>query len=98
MTEESKVRVKIYGSSVAGNIFVKSNQLWLEQVLKQNKIDFEFVDIAADEDGLKYMKRKNGGEKRLPQIFVDGEFKGIFIDFQEAVEHKEVTKFLGLQK
>lgn len=33
--------------------------------------------MAADEDALKYMKRKNMGEKELPQIFVDGEYKGV---------------------
>jgi hypothetical protein len=33
--------------------------------------------VAADEDALKYMKRKNRGEKELPQIFVDGEYKGV---------------------
>jgi glutaredoxin len=49
----------------------------IEQVLKQRKIDFSFVDVAADEDALKYMKRKNRGEKELPQIFVDGEYKGV---------------------
>ncbi|CAB4389734.1 hypothetical protein RhiirA5_359999, partial [Rhizophagus irregularis] len=97
MSEETKVRVQIYGSSVAGNIFVKSNQSWIEQVLKQHKIGFSFVDVAADEDALKYMKRKNMGEKELPQIFVDGEYKGITKDFQEAVEFKEVYKFLGLE-
>ena len=37
--------------------------------------------MAADEDALKYMKRKNRGEKELPQIFVDGEYKGVSILF-----------------
>ncbi|RIA96842.1 thioredoxin-like protein [Glomus cerebriforme] len=97
MSEETKERVQIYGSSVAGNIFVKSNQSWIEQVLKQHGIKFSFVDVAADEDAKKYMKRKNRGETELPQIFVDGEYKGIFKTFQEAVEMKEVKKFLGLE-
>jgi len=96
MSEETKERVQIYGSSVSGNIFAKSNQSWIEQVLKQHKINFSFVDVAADENALKYMKRKNRGEKEYPQIFVDGEYKGITKDFQEAVEFKEVNKFLGL--
>ncbi|CAG8435139.1 2351_t:CDS:2 [Diversispora eburnea] len=73
---EEKKKVEIYGSSVAGNIFVKKNQDSIEFILKANKIEFSFVDVAADDDKQKYMKRKNGGEKRLPQIFVGGEYKG----------------------
>ncbi|CAG8535469.1 10852_t:CDS:2 [Acaulospora colombiana] len=69
----------------------------LEAILKSNKIDFTFVDISVDEDQLKYMKRKNRLEKELPQIFVDGEYKGLFKDIEEANERREVKKFLGLE-
>ncbi|RHZ62406.1 hypothetical protein Glove_340g13 [Diversispora epigaea] len=93
-----KSKVEIYGSSVAGNIFVKKNQESIEFILKANKIDFSFVDVAADDDQLKYMKRKNRGEKELPQIFVGGEYKGLLKGLEEANEFKEVKKFLGLEK
>ena len=67
----------LYINNSVFSLQVKSNQSWIEQVLKQHKISFSFVDVAADEDALKYMKRKNRGEKELPQIFVDGEYKGV---------------------
>ncbi|CAG8536517.1 5803_t:CDS:2 [Dentiscutata erythropus] len=86
---EEKKKVEIYGSSVAGNIFVKKNQDSIEFILKANKIEFSFVDVAADDDKQKYMKRKNGGEKRLPQIFVGGEYKGLVKDLEEANEFRE---------
>ncbi|CAG8673069.1 14710_t:CDS:2 [Gigaspora margarita] len=95
---EEKIRVQIYGSSVPGNIFVKQNQMSIESILNANKIPFTFVDVAADETHLKYMKRKNGGKKDMPQIFVDGEFKGTTKELEEAVEMREVKEFLGLVK
>jgi glutaredoxin len=49
-------------------------------VLTIHKIPFEFVDVAADEDALKYMKRRNRGAVGLPQIFTDGEFIGVSTD------------------
>ncbi|CAG8643144.1 thioredoxin-like protein [Gigaspora rosea] len=97
MTEE-KIHVQIYGSSVPGNIFVKQNQMSIESILNANKIPFTFIDVAADETHLKYMKRKNGGKKDMPQIFVDGEFKGTTKELEEAVEMREVKEFLGLAK
>ncbi|KAG9284242.1 hypothetical protein G9A89_002052 [Geosiphon pyriformis] len=90
-------RVKIYGSSVSGNLFTKKNQQWVETALSINKIPFEFVDVAANEDQLKYMKRRNRGALGLPQIFVDDEFVGLFEEFEQAVEKKEVKKWLGLK-
>ncbi|CAG8542761.1 1180_t:CDS:2 [Paraglomus occultum] len=92
-----KPRVQVYGSSVAGNIFVKKNQEWVQTVLTIHKIPFEFVDVAADEDALKYMKRRNRGAVGLPQLFTDGEFKGLFKEFEEAVEARELKKFLDLE-
>ncbi|CAG8502679.1 2797_t:CDS:2 [Ambispora gerdemannii] len=91
-----KTRVKIFGSSVSGNIFTKKNQQWVESVLTINKIPFEFVDVAADEEQLKFMKRRNLGAQGLPQIFVDNEFVGLFPAFEEAVESRQVKQWLGL--
>ncbi|CAG8610403.1 26026_t:CDS:2 [Dentiscutata erythropus] len=88
---EEKIRVEVYGSSVPGNIFVKQNHMSVESILNANKIPYTFVDIAADENHLKYMKRKNGGNKDLPQIFTTKEL-------EEAVEMREVREFLGLEK
>ncbi|CAG8822885.1 7728_t:CDS:1, partial [Racocetra fulgida] len=55
---------------------VKQNQTSIESILNSNKIPYTFIDVAADQDQLNYMKRKNRGVKELPQIFVDGEYKG----------------------
>ncbi|CAG8587861.1 14358_t:CDS:2, partial [Acaulospora morrowiae] len=94
MAETPNARVKIYGSSVPGNVFVRKNQIDLLAILKANKIDYTFVDVAADEDQLKYIKRKNKGQKELPQIFVDGEYKGLFEDIENANEMRELKSFL----
>jgi hypothetical protein len=44
------------------------------------------------------MRRKNGGNNELPQIFVDGEFRGSYTAFEEAIEFDEVEQFLALDK
>ncbi|ORY08315.1 thioredoxin-like protein [Basidiobolus meristosporus CBS 931.73] len=87
--------VEIYGSSISGNMQIKDRQQRLESILNSRKIPFEFVDIAADEKARNYMKRKNLNKTtELPQIFVDGEFRGIFQDFEEAHEAEQLNKFL----
>jgi glutaredoxin len=45
--------------------------------LQSFEIPFQFIDLAADEEAKLYMRRKNGGATELPQIFVDGEFRGV---------------------
>jgi len=97
-TTEQKARVKIYGSSVSGSLFTKKNQQWVESVLTINKIPFEFVDVAADEEQKKFMKRRNLGAQGLPQIFVDNEFVGVYEEFEKAVEAKELKKWLRLEE
>ncbi|CAG8495272.1 17128_t:CDS:2 [Cetraspora pellucida] len=74
---------------------VKQNQASIESILNSNKIPYTFIDVAADQDQLKYMKRKNGGVNGLPQIFVDGEYKGLTKELEQAVEMREVKEFLG---
>ncbi|RUP46686.1 hypothetical protein BC936DRAFT_146646, partial [Jimgerdemannia flammicorona] len=57
------------------------------QVLTIRKIPYDFIDVATDETANMYMKRKNlGVTTELPPIFVDGEYKGLFAQFEEAVE------------
>ncbi|KAJ2859078.1 hypothetical protein GGI22_003101 [Coemansia erecta] len=93
-----KPRVQIYGSTVSGNRTYKKQAKELFIMLEANEIDFEFICIAADEKAKSYMRRKALGKMTLPQIFVDGEFKGFFEDAFKANEIDELYEWLGLDE
>ncbi|KAI9594124.1 hypothetical protein BDF19DRAFT_414833 [Syncephalis fuscata] len=97
-TTDTSVRVHIYGSSISGNRKIKDAQRRIESVLTSNEIPFKFVDIAADEEAKSYMRRKNGGATDLPQIFVNGEFRGTITALDDAVEYDGLDTFLALDK
>ncbi|CAO3600138.1 unnamed protein product [Absidia cylindrospora] len=85
-------KVQVYISTISGNPVIKKNQEHIQQILKSRHIIFELVDVAANEMALQYMKRNNnsglldGRAKEVPQLFVGGEFRGLFND---VVKHDE---------
>ncbi|KAJ1853162.1 hypothetical protein LPJ73_002699, partial [Coemansia sp. RSA 2703] len=74
--EVEKPRVQIYGSTVSGNRTYKKQARDLFAMLEANEIDFEFICLAVDENAKKYVRRKALGNMTIPQVYVDGEFKG----------------------
>ncbi|KAI9099403.1 thioredoxin-like protein [Phlyctochytrium arcticum] len=88
-------RVMVYMSSVAGSTPVKKAQTRLEAIFAARKIKYDSVDVAADEEAKEYMLEKSG-KNSLPQIFVDGEYKGGIEALEEANEDDAVQKWLGL--
>ncbi|KAJ1667332.1 hypothetical protein IW140_001935 [Coemansia sp. RSA 1813] len=93
-----KPRVQIYGSTVSGNRTYKKQAKELFIMLEANEIDFEFICIAADEKAKSYMRRKALGKMTIPQVYVDGEFKGFFEDAFKANEIDELYEWLGLDE
>ncbi|KAJ2645389.1 hypothetical protein GGH99_008279 [Coemansia sp. RSA 1285] len=93
-----KPRVQIYGSTVSGNRTYKKQAKDLFIMLEGNEIDFEFMCIAADQKAKLYMRRKALGNMSIPQIFVDGEFKGLYEDAFNANEKDELYEWLGLDE
>ena len=55
---------------------VKKWQMQIQSVLESKKVPFELVDVAADEKARDHM-RKVSGKSAVPQVFVDGKFKGV---------------------
>ncbi|KAJ3152023.1 SH3 domain-binding glutamic acid-rich-like protein 3 [Geranomyces variabilis] len=88
-------RVIIYYSSVSGSMPVKKAQTRVQDILAARKVEFELVDVAADEDAKDYMQSKSD-KNALPQIFVDGEFVGLHAELEEANEDGKVAEWLGL--
>ncbi|RUS19266.1 hypothetical protein BC937DRAFT_87747 [Endogone sp. FLAS-F59071] len=83
-------------SPVMSLIQAEGYQTRIKDVLNIKGIPFDFINIAYDEEAKSYMKQKNHGKTELPQIFVNGEFKGIYADFDDAVETETLDQFLEL--
>lgn len=97
MSSAKEPVVEIYTSAVSGNLKTRSNQSRLESLLAIKKIDYRIIDVSIDDEAKSYMKRKNlGATTELPQIFVKGEFKGLFDDFINALEGETLKVFLGI--
>jgi glutaredoxin len=64
----------------------------VQDILSAHKIAFELLDVTQ-ENNLDEMF-KVSGKKVLPQIFVDGVFKGLTEQFDEANEDGKVLDFL----
>ncbi|KAI8344105.1 hypothetical protein BC941DRAFT_507690 [Chlamydoabsidia padenii] len=85
-------KVQVYISSVSGNPLIKKNQDHIQQLLESQGISFELVDVASSEAALQYMKRSNnngstdGRAKEVPQLFVGGEFRGLYDDVIKHVD------------
>ncbi|KAF9921371.1 hypothetical protein FBU30_008619 [Linnemannia zychae] len=90
--------VQIYGSSVSGNLKVKRAQHAIGDTLERMEIEHEFVDVSSSDEAKNYMRRKNGGETQLPQIFSGGEYRGVYDDFDYAIETHQLTQFLGFDR
>ncbi|KAL2914377.1 hypothetical protein HK105_206149 [Polyrhizophydium stewartii] len=91
----SSNRVVLYYSSVAGMTKIKKAQTRIQDLFAAHKVAYDLIDIAADEEAKLFMQRKSG-KTVIPQIFVDGEYKGTCEELDEANECGEALKWLGL--
>jgi len=87
-SEKKRARVVVYESSVAGNIVVKKNTETVKAILTGKKIEFTAVDLSVSSKDKEYMHThsKSKDKNSLPQIFVDGSYKGGFDELNEANE------------
>ncbi|KAG0059333.1 hypothetical protein BGZ89_000486 [Linnemannia elongata] len=90
--------VQIFGSTVSGNLKIKRAQKSIGDALEQLEIEYEFVDVSSSDEAKNLMRRKNGGETQLPQIFSGGEYRGLVEDFEYAIETHQLTQFLGFDR
>ncbi|KAJ1954356.1 hypothetical protein EC988_002483 [Linderina pennispora] len=95
---EEKPRVRVFGSTVSGNRIYKKQIKDLFLMLDANEIEYDFVCIAADQVAKRRMKVKSLGNMTIPQIHVDGEFKGCYDDAFKANEIDELYEWLGLDE
>lgn len=77
---------------------IKRSQQAISDQLEQLEIDADFIDISTSEEAKLYMRRKNNGEKALPQVFSDGDYRGTHEDFEYAIETNQLPQFLGFDR
>ncbi|XP_057679123.1 SH3 domain-binding glutamic acid-rich-like protein 3 [Corythoichthys intestinalis] len=90
-------KVNYYYSSVTGNLEMKKQQQRIEMILDSKKIDYERIDIAADDGAKAKMRELVGDPKALPPQICNGDqYCGDFEKFEAAVESEELEAFLKL--
>nr|XP_025977275.1 SH3 domain-binding glutamic acid-rich protein-like isoform X2 [Dromaius novaehollandiae] len=95
--------IKVFVATSSGSTAIKKKQQEVVGFLEANKIDFQEMDIAGDEDNRKWMRENVPGEKKPqngiplpPQIFNEEQYCGDFESFFSAKEENIIYSFLGL--
>uniref|UniRef100_UPI00358F2704 SH3 domain-binding glutamic acid-rich-like protein 3 n=1 Tax=Myxine glutinosa TaxID=7769 RepID=UPI00358F2704 len=89
--------IKLYYSSIPSTREVRKQQNHIQSILETLKVEFELIDVMASEEAkIKMRSLSNNPEAVPPQLFNEDYFCGPYEDFEDAVELKEVEKFLKL--
>lgn len=86
--------VTLYYSSVPGSVKIRKETTRVNDILSARKVQFEKIDVTQENH--KDVMLKESGKNELPQIFVDGVFKGLCEDLENANEDNAVNQFLGV--
>lgn len=91
-------RIKLYLSSVSSNLETKKHQQKIVMIMDSKRIDYDKVDIAANETSKTKMREVMGDPKGLPPQLTKGDqHLGGFAEFEAAVENEELMTFLKLE-
>lgn len=67
-----------------------------KNLLNTNKIDFEEIDITPEAFNMRdKLAKMSGGERSVPQIYIDGKYMGQDDELQELIESKKIYELLG---
>lgn len=86
--------VQLYISSVSANPTIKRHQEAIQTALTTKQIKYQIVDVAKSEPALQHMRKGPSSNKKLPQIFVGGEYRGQLEDLEAAIEKDQLQDFL----
>jgi glutaredoxin len=88
------MRIDIYYSSVPSTLQVRKDTTRMQDILAANKIEYQMVDVAAGQVEKDYMHQRSG-KRVLPQLFVDGEYRGCTEDLELANECGTTLEFIN---
>jgi len=63
-------------------------------LLQNNNIDFEEIDITPDPSMRDKLAEMSGGERSVPQIYIDGKYIGQDDELKELIESKKIFEML----
>ena len=65
-------------------------------LLNSNKIDHEEIDITPDAFNMRDKLAKiSGGERSVPQVYIDGKYMGQDDELRELIESKKIFELIG---
>lgn len=60
-------------------------------LLETNNIEYEEIDITPDSDNMRNkLQEMSGGERSVPQIYIDGKYMGQDDELKELIESKRI--------
>ena len=64
-------------------------------LLDTNTIDYEEVDITPDSSNWRdKLQKMSGGERSVPQIYIDGKYTGQDDELNDLIESKKIYELL----
>jgi len=64
-------------------------------LLDTNTIDYEEVDITPDSSNWRdKLQKMSGGERSVPQIYIDGKYMGQDDELNDLIESKKIYELL----
>ncbi|GMT28584.1 hypothetical protein PFISCL1PPCAC_19881, partial [Pristionchus fissidentatus] len=95
--------IKLYVTSITANTEVRKQVQRAVMILEGLRIPFLAIDITKPgmEEERAFMKEKavnirNNGPPLPPQFFIDNNYVGNYLDFEESVEEDKLEEFLQL--
>lgn len=95
--------IRVFVATSSGSTAIRKKQQEVVGFLEANKIDFQELDIAGNEDNRLWMREHVPSEKKPqngiplpPQIFNEEGYCGDFESFFSAKEENSVHSFLGI--
>ncbi|GMT00639.1 hypothetical protein PENTCL1PPCAC_22813, partial [Pristionchus entomophagus] len=95
--------IKIFLTSITANTEIRKQVQRTVMILEGLRIPFKAIDITKPgmEEERAFMKEKainprSKGPPMPPQFFIDNEYLGNYIDFEESVEEDKLEEFLKL--
>ena len=65
-------------------------------LLNSNKIAYEEIDITPDAFNMRDKLAKiSGGERSVPQVYIDGKYMGQDDELRELIESKKIFELIG---
>ncbi|XP_038077111.1 SH3 domain-binding glutamic acid-rich-like protein 3 [Patiria miniata] len=78
-------------------VHIKKKQQQIEKILDSKRVQYDKIDVSAEEDKIKKMRELIGDPSALPpQLFNGDTYLGDFAAFDVAVEEGSLEKFLKL--